>query len=177
MTPNEEQKIRRELGEALMAFMTSITTIMAEESPDDVMRRVATEKLRQAVESAASRKIGVSLTWHTLAVWTESGKERIGYFSKAMDCVQAESAANPPKSPREKWSAIHMQADCLFEIGRVHFHEGAPEAARDFLVRALPLARQADALQKSAGVRDDRLEGRIAELLLQLPDATNAGQA
>jgi hypothetical protein len=51
----------------------------------------------------------------------------------------------------------------------VHFHEGAHEAARQFLTEALPLARKADALQARAGASDDRLEGRIAELLLQLP--------
>jgi hypothetical protein len=67
-----------------------------------------------------------------------------------------------------------MQADCLFEIGRVHFHEGAPEAARRFLGEALPLAQKADALQAAAKVADDRLEGRIAELLLRLPEENQA---
>ena len=52
----------------------------------------------------------------------------------------------------------------------MHFHEEAPEAARRFLTEAMPLAKQADALQRAAGVTDDLLEGRVAELMLQLPD-------
>ena len=35
---------------------------------------------------------------------------------------------------------------------------------------ALPLAQRADSLQVAAGVQDDRPEGRVAELLLQLPE-------
>ena len=76
--------------------------------------------------------------------------------------------ANPPRTPREKWSSAHPQADCLFEIGRVHFHEGAPDTARRFLLEALPLAQKAETLRVNAA--DDRLEGGIAELMLQLPD-------
>ena len=78
---------------------------------------------------------------------------------------------NEPKLKRVKKQydeVFRRQADCLFEIGRVHFHEGAPDSARRFLLEALPLAQQAEALRGE--VADDRLEGRIAELLLQLPD-------
>ena len=169
--PEHEMPIRRELGEALMNFVQELTaTRLSKDEEDAVMRQVATEEFRQAVEKAARQKVEVSMAWHTLATWTEEGKERIGYFARALECARAEAAANPPKSAKEKWCALHTEADCLFEIGRVHFHEGAPEAARRFLTEALPLARQVDALQDRAGATDDRMEGRIAELLLQLPD-------
>ena len=66
---------------------------------------------------------------------------------------------------------IYMRADCLYEIGRVHAHEGDPAVARDFLLRALPLAKEAERRRAPAKITfDDRLEGRIAELLVQLPD-------
>jgi hypothetical protein len=133
-----------------------------------------TEEYRAAVHKAARQNIEVSLSWHTLAVWTEEGKERIGYFARALDCSRAETADDPPRTPKEKWAAVHMKADCLFEIGRVHFHERAPEVARRFLTEALPLTQQADALQATAEVTDDRLEGRIAELLLQSPEENEA---
>jgi hypothetical protein len=163
--------IRRELGEAMMSFVSKLTaTRLGNDQEDSVMRQVATEEYRQAVLKAAAQNIEVSLTWHTLAVWTEEGKERIGYFARALDCCRAEAKAKRPETFKEIWSFIHTQADCLFEIGRVHFHEGAPEVARKFLTEALALARKAEALQAKAGVADDRLEGRIAELLLQLPD-------
>ena len=138
------------------------------------MRQVATEEYRQAVLKAARQNVEISLTWHTLAVWTEEGKERIGYFARALECCRAETSAEPPNSPKAEWAALHTQAECLFEIGRVHFHEGAPEAARQFLIEALELAQQVDARQAPAGVADDRLEGRIAELLLQLPEENEA---
>jgi hypothetical protein len=169
--PESEMPIRRELGAALMGFVQKLTaTRLGNDEEDTVMRQVATEEYRRAVLKAAAQKIEVSLAWHTLAVWTEEGKERIGYFARALDCCLAEAKTKRPETFREIWAFVHMQADCLFEIGRVHFHEGAPEAAREFLEKALPLARKAEALQAKAGAADDRLEGRIAELLLQLPD-------
>jgi hypothetical protein len=169
--PEHELPIRRELGEAMMKFVTKLGhTQSRNEEEDTVMRQVATEEFRQAVEKAARQKIEVSLAWHTLAVWTEEGKERIGYFARALECRRAENKSFPPQTAKERWSAIHTEASCLYEIGRVHFHEGSPEAARRFLTEALPLARQADALQAEAGATDDLLEGSIAELLLQLPE-------
>jgi hypothetical protein len=52
----------------------------------------------------------------------------------------------------------------------VHLHEGDPKVAEDFLLRALELAKQVDRLRGPANItNDDRLEGAIAELLLQLP--------
>lgn len=169
--PESEMPVRRELGEAMMTFIQkTMSYMMPPGEGDEVMRQVATEAYRQAVLKAASQNIEVSLCWHTLAVWTEEGKERIGYFARALDCCRAEAKAKKPESARESWAWLHTQADCLFEIGRVHFHEGATEAARTFLNEALTWARQADALQAQADVQDDRLEGRIGELLLQLPE-------
>ena len=172
--PAHEKPIRQELGAAMMTFMQKLAaTRLGNDEEDSVMRQVATEEYRQAVEHAASRGVEVSLCWHTLAVWTEDGRERIGYFSRALECSRAESAASPPQSAIERWSAVHMEADCLFEIGRVHFHEGAPEAARNFLSEALPLSQLTEALRAEAGIgHEDRLEGRIAELFLQLPDGS-----
>jgi hypothetical protein len=169
--PEHEMPIRRELGEAMMQFVQKLTqTRLGNAEEDSVMRQVATEEYRRAVEKAARQNIEVSMAWHTLATWTEDGKERIGYFARALECQRADSAATPPKTAKQRWCALHMEASCLFEIGRVHFHEGSPEAAGRFLKEALPLAQQADALQAEAEVGDDRLEGRIAELLLQLPE-------
>ena len=170
--PEHELPIRRELGEAMMTFVQKLTgTWLGNDEEDSVMRQVATEEYRQAVLKAAEQNVELSLCWHTLAVWTEEGKERIGYFARALKCRRDETVTYPPQTAPEQWAAVHTEADCLFEIGRVHFHEGAPAAARQFLTEALPLARKADALQAQAGVQDDQLEGRIAELLLQLPES------
>ena len=170
--PAHELPIRRELGTAMMTFVKeSMTFFLAnDEEADPVLRQVATEKYRQAVFKAADANVEVALAWHTLAVWTEEGKERIGYFARALACCRAEAREKKPETPNATWSFVHTQADCLYEIGRVHFHEGAPTAARTFLTEALALARKADALQAEAGVHDDQLEGRIGELLLQLPE-------
>jgi hypothetical protein len=169
--PEHEMPIRRELGVAMITFVQKvIATRLGNDEEDSVMRQVATEEYRQAVLKAARQNIELSQAWHTLGVWAEEGKERIGYFSRAMECCHAEAKAKKPETFQEKWAFVHTQADSLFEIGRVHFHEGAPEAARQFLTRALVLAKEADALQAKAGVADDLLEGRIGELLLQLPD-------
>lgn len=169
--PEHERPIRQELAEAMLTFIRKIGAVTYGDDEDTVMRQVATEEYRLAVEKAARQGVEVSLCWHTLATWTEEGKERIGYFSRALDCLRAESAAVSEPTPRDQWSAVHTEAECLFEIGRVHFHEGTPDAALGFLTKALPLAQRADALRESAGIdNEDRLEGRIAELLLQLPD-------
>lgn len=138
---------------------------------DEVMRRVETERYRQAVAKAARHGIEVSLTWHTLGVWTEEGKERIGCFSRALACVRAEAAAEPQTQPQKAWTYVHTEADCLYEIARVHAHEGAPAAARRFLEEALPIAQRADALRVAANLKDSQdIEGKVAALLLQLPE-------
>ncbi len=158
--PESEMPIRRELGKAMLRFVEKLkATRLGKDQEDAVMRQVATEEYRQAVNKAARRNIEVALCWHTLAVWTEDSKERIGYFARALGCCRAESLAHPPTTALETWCKVRMEADCLFQIGRVHFHEGAPEAARRFRSEALPLAQQAHALQTAARVKDDRLEG------------------
>jgi len=90
-------------------------------------------------------------------------KPSLGYWAKV-------AAGQMPETPQEKWAFVHTQADSLFEIGRVHFYEDAPAAAQEFLTKALLLAKEADALREKAGMTDDLLEGRIGELLVQLPD-------
>lgn len=167
--PEKDMQLRRELGAAMMTFVQKTMAYMMPPG-DEVMRQVATEEYRQAVLKAASQNIESSLTWHTLAVWAEEGKERIGYFSRAMECCHAEAKAKMPETFPEKWVFVHMEADCLFEIGRVHFYEDAPAAAQEFLTKALVLAKEADALREKAGMTDDLLEGRIGELLVQLSD-------
>lgn len=168
--PDHEMPIRRKLGTSMIKFVEKLmATRLGNNEEDSVMRQVATEEYRQVVQDAADKGIESSMAWHTLATWTEGGKERIGYFARALDCHRAEMAAEPPETTLAKWCAVHTEADCLFEIGRIHAHEGSPEIARQFLSDALPLAQQADLL-RAEGMNDDRLEGRIAELLLQLPD-------
>ena len=169
--PEHEMSVRQELNAAMLTFVKkTMEYMMTPGDGDEVMRQVATEEYRQAVLKAASQNIESSLTWHTLAVWAEEGKDRIGYFSRAMECCHAEAKVKRPETFQEKWAFVHTQADCLFEIGRVHFYEDAPDAARQFLTEALVLAKEADALREKAGMTDDLLEGRIGELLLQLPD-------
>jgi hypothetical protein len=192
--PAPERAIRRKLGEAMMKFVEQITKIATDDvltresgadrviNFDEPMRRHITEIYRQAVEEAAAQGIESALTWHTLAVWTDEGKERIGYFSRALECIESGRDDHlRRRNAHRTWNDVHMRADCLFEIGRVHAHEGHPTVARDFLLRALPLAQEAERLRAPAGitsdpptdgfaVANDRLEGRIAELLVQLPD-------
>ena len=175
MTPKEKDLLRHELSRAMMEFVTQLNRHI-NKMDDEQSRRAATQRYRSVVHSIAARGVEVALSWHVLAVWTEIGKERIGYFARALECRRAEALDNPPTKPLEIWSDLNMQGECLFEIGRVHAHEGAPEAARRFFEEALPLARRADEMQEEAGVRANSLEGRILSLLLQLPDeATENG--
>ena len=173
--PPEEWAKRRALGAALTKFVKEVTEATLE--GDDVARRQATREFRRAVELAAEQGIEVVLAWHAVAVWTEDGRERIGFFSRALDTLDGMmpgdfTAEDSPRAhARQHWSMVNTRADCLFEIGRVHAHEGAPSVAREFLMKALPLAQKADQLRESAGIEhDDRLEGRIAELLVQLDE-------
>jgi hypothetical protein len=171
--PPKEQAVRRKLGEAMVEFVLKIVALKVPgEDMDDAMRQHLTENYRLAVEEAAAQGVEGELSWHTLAVWTEDGRERIGYFSRVLEYMDSGRDADfKTPGPGNDWTEVHMRADCLFEIGRVHAHEGAPEVARDFLLRALPLAQEAERLRGAAGIMlDDRLEGRIAELLVQLPD-------
>ena len=195
--PPEERKLRRKLGEALMRFMKKITEMtmdgltekweeaLAEgKKPDRVsrmdetMRRHVTENFRIEVERVARKGVECSLVWHTLGTWTEEGKERVGYFARALECIDEGRDNLPGGTPRPSWNDVHMRGDCLYEIGRVHAYEGDAAVARDFLLRALPLAQQAEHLQREAKVEHvDNLEGRIAELLVQLPDGPEEEKA
>ena len=170
--PPAERKIRKRLGEALIRFAFKV----CEPATDDVLRRHLTENFRLEVERAAKKGIEVPLAWHSLGTWTEDGRERIGYFSRALECIESGREAHlEPRTPLTEWSRVHSRADCLYEIGRVHAHEGDAAVARDFLMRALPLAQEAERLREPAGVAtEDLLEGKIAELLVQLPDEARA---
>jgi hypothetical protein len=167
MTPEEITAVRHQLGAAMMEFVHKLTQNMMG-AQDDVMRQVATEKYRCAVMEAAGHGVEVALCWHTLGVWLEEGKDRIGAFSRALECLEAEKVSPLPGHIFDPWVWTHTKAECLYEIGRIHAHEGAPEAARHFLGQALPLSQQADTLRNLAKVRDDNLEGKIASLLVQL---------
>ena len=165
--PDAKLPVRRALGVAMLDFVQTIAEKHLD-GEDEVMRQVATEKYRQAVMHAADQGVEVSLAWHTLGTWLEAGKDRIGAFSRALACLRAEMAAPLPDQRDDPWVNIHTEAECLYEIGRVHFHEDAPDAARKFLTEALPLAQKAELLRKSGVHIVDGLEGKIASLLIQL---------
>ena len=168
--PPDEKKIRQRLGAAMTDFVRWIAQSPGE--MDDTMREVKLAAFREVIDEAAAAGIENALPWHTYATWSDDGPERIECFTRALACVEGKrDALLRVPGPKMDWSEVHTQADCLFEIGRVHFHEGDPAVARDFLLRALPLAQEADRLRAAAGVtHEDTLEGRIAQLLLQLPD-------
>lgn len=171
--PPAEIPILRKLGKAELTFRRQVREMARE---DDPMLAHITEIYRQAVEEAAAQGVEEAFCWHTLALWTKEGKERIGYFSRALDCVDSrdrEADLRVDLDVREvrELNDAYLRAKCLLGIGRVHALEGDPSVAREFLLRALPFAQEAERLTVAAGVTcDGRLEGRIAELLVQLPD-------
>lgn len=187
--PPAERKIRKRLGEAMMRFVKWVMSVPPKETLepgerehdrrvdfDHTLRRHQTHNYRLEVEKAAAQGVENILAWHTLATWTEDGRERIGYFARIVELVETGHDAHlHVPGPLQAWTDAHMRADCLYEIGRVHAHEGDPAVARGFLERALPLAQEAERLRAPAGItHDDRLEGKIAELLVQLPDEAEA---
>ena len=112
--PKHELPIRRELGEAMMKFVQKVMgTQLGNDEEDAVMRQVATEEYRQAVEKAARQKVEISLPWHTLGVWTEKGRERIGYFARALECQRAVAAATAPKTAKEKVITVSLETQKL----------------------------------------------------------------
>lgn len=187
--PRHEQILRRRLGKALTGFGMKIMEMMKEDldekkkmlemgvRPDeesemdyDAVERLARDYAVE-LEWLAERGVECSLAWYNLAFWTGTGKERIGYFSRTLACVEEGKDSLPGSEPGPAWSGLHTRAECLYEIGRVHAHEGDAAVARDFLMRAQPLAQEAERLRSAAGVaHEDHLEGKIAELLVQLPD-------
>jgi hypothetical protein len=167
MSSPDKEALRQEVGAAMLEF---VQTVMDNQSgpKDDVLRQVATDNYRRKVLEVAAKGFEHSLIWHTLGMWTEEGDDRIGCFSRALDCVRLEKAALSAIHPAAGWVFVHTEAECLYEIARVHVREGTPEVAREFLEEALPLAREADALREPDKFKDDFLEGKIAALLLQL---------
>ena len=169
-TPAQEAA-RKKLGEALVAFIKGLAT-SAGSTGDDVMRRVHTENFRIAVDRAAAQGVEASFAWTTLGAWMEEGKERIGCFSRALEVMKKEPK---PQTAHALWSRAHMLVECHYEIGRVHAHEGDPEVAREFLEKArsfifaMVMSRE-EANKEGANIADDHIEGKIAALLLQLPD-------
>ena len=120
----------RKLGLAMLRF---VEKMMQHGITDAALRQHETESYRLAVEEAAAAGFEGALLWHTLAVWTENGRERIGYFSRALEWVEHDMALQP-QGPHRDWCDVHTRADCFYEIGRIHAHEGDPEVARDFLL-------------------------------------------
>ena len=167
--PPQERSRRKKLGEAMLAF---IKFLFEGGKDDEVMREVRLENYREVVEEAAAHGIETSLTWHVLGSWSNDGPDRIACFTRALACVEShrDDHLHLP-GPLKDWTETHTRADCLYEIGRIHAHEGNPAIARDFLARALPLSQEAERLRAPANITtEDNLEGRIASLLLQLPD-------
>jgi len=165
---------RNELMQALTEFLQAMGDDMKRHDffkrPDDPRWPVARARYRQTIFRAAAQGVELSLTWYILATCTHDGEERIDYFTRALKCMRAENAARPePLTDEIRWSTLNTEAECLFEIAKTHYNEGAPVVAREFLEQALPLARRADALSEKAGKGKGEMEGRIAELLRQVP--------
>lgn len=158
----DDTPINKQLGEAMIAFAHQMLDFM--QSKDDVMRQVHTEHYRQVVVRIAAAGFENSLAWHTLGVWTESGKERIGCFSRALDALTREETENPAQNPQARWCYSHSRGHSLYEIARVHVAEGSSDVARDFLSRALPHVRKAERWAAQAAVQPDGLADRILAL-------------
>lgn len=182
--PPGEREMRRKMGVALLEFMQWLeqTPVAEKIEPGERQRKMEYdvpmlehrhEQLRQVVEEAAAMGIETALPWHTLGMWCNDWRERIEFFTRALACVESgRDRALMPRSPRTDWTEMHTRTDCLYEIGRAYANEGEPEKARGFLERALPLAQETERLRGRAGIRhEDRLEGKIAALLVQLPEA------
>jgi hypothetical protein len=177
MSPEEKNAQFAKLGAAMTTFVQEMIGYF--QTGDDALRQVYTEKYRREVERLARKGIEGSLPWHTLATWAEEGKDRIGYFSRALECLDREQVEEPHRSATQFWARAHMRVECLYEIGRVHAHEGDPGTAREFLEKArsfifaVDIARE-EAIKEGARLTDDHLEGKIATLLLQLPEEGSA---
>ena len=173
MSKRKREKPNERLGQAMITFVGQMLDFS--QTDDHAMRQVHTEHYGHEVQRAYDAGFECSLSWHTLATWTEEGKERIGYFANTLRCLDAEKE-ELAKTVRGLWTNAHMRAECLFEIGRVYAAEGDPNVARDFLEQARTFLPIIDILREGCakeGIQcaEDRLEGRIAEVLLQLPDS------
>lgn len=177
MSKRKREKPSERVGQAMMTFVQQMVAFS--QTDDQAMRQVHTEHYRREVHRAYDAGFEHSIVWHTLAIWTEEGKERIGYFANTLRCLEAEKS-ELAKSVRGLWTNAHTRAECLFEIGRVHAAEGDPNVARDFLEQArafLPIIDiiREGCIEEGFTPAEDRLEGRIAEILLQLPDPEEPG--
>lgn len=139
---DDEIPVDRELGLAMVAFVQHTKDWF--ETRDVAMLNVHVDQFRQAVMQAANRGYENALAWHTLGMWMEMGKERIGCFARAIEINRNETLANRPADPMQHWSCAFRQADSYYEIARVHAAEGLADVALDFLERALVLSREAD---------------------------------
>ncbi|MGZ4962484.1 MAG: hypothetical protein ACXWDN_00660 [Limisphaerales bacterium] len=164
----DEEPVNRQLGLAMIAFVQQMTA--CHETKDEVMRRHHTENYRQAVKEAAENGFEVSLCWHTLGVWMEMGKERIGCFARALELLEQESEREPANNPLAHWSRDNMRASCYYEIGRVHAAEGAAEVALDFLKRALPYSQKADEWQTKGKLAVHSETAKILTLQIELQE-------
>ena len=172
MSKRKKEPPNKRVGQAMLTFVAHM--MECSQTDDHAMRQVHTETYRREVHRAYAAGFECSLSWHTLAAWTEEGKERIGYFANTLRCLEAEKA-ELSTSVRGLWTNAHTRADCLFEIGRIHAAEGDAEVARDFLEQARALMPIIDIIREACIEEgftpcEDLLEGRIAEILLQLPD-------
>jgi hypothetical protein len=134
--------IDRELGLAMVAFVEHTQDWF--ETRDTVMLDVHVEEYRQAVIDAADRGFENALAWHTLGMWTDIGKQRIGCFARAIEVSKKEMATNRQPGPMRHWDSTFRQADSYYEIARVHAIEGLADVALKFLDRALASSREAD---------------------------------
>ncbi len=164
----DEEPVNRRLGLAMVAFVQQMTA--CHETKDEVMRRHHTENYRQAVKEAAENGFEASLCWHTLGVWMEMGKERIGCFARALELLEQESERDPAKDFLVLWTRDNMRASCYYEIGRVHAAEGSPEVALDFLKRALPYSQKADEWQAKGDLVVHSETTKIQALKIELQE-------
>ena len=107
----------------------------------------------------------ISLCWYALGAACPDPTERLRTYQRALACVQAEARSKMSSA----WANRYLHTDCLYEIAHSHLLLGQREPARRLLEEALPLARQADA-EQPATTSNPPLEGKVAALLLQIPD-------
>jgi hypothetical protein len=178
----EEHAAWERLAEAMDRAITEIEAIAVNADPrkrggpEETRRvwaksRVLVAEFRVEVDRALKCGIETPLAWHILGMGSEGSKERLRYFARELECWDfGRGSKFVQPGPRKVWAETHGRADCLYGIGRAHAVEGDLSLARDFLMRALRLAQQAEEMRDAAEItNEDGLEGRIAVLLVQLP--------
>ena len=110
--PEHEMAIRRELGEAMMKFVEKLTAAqLGNDEEDSVMRQVATEEYRRAVEKAARQNIEVSVAWHTKRRRRMSTISSI--CSPAMPAASWPSITGPSRSMARRSSGEPLRTRCI----------------------------------------------------------------